>query len=56
MSYVIKDWAGNTLINGYDRLPLEFDSFDEAWEYIHQTFQEDDFEDLFVEFQEVSHV
>ncbi len=32
-TFIIEDWAGNTLFNG-----KEFDSFESGWEYIHGKF------------------
>ena len=44
MKYIIKDWAGNVLqytgrfnfsaYGAYTGAPMEFESFEEAWEYI----------------------
>ena len=47
-TFIIQDWASNTLQynNG---VPMEFKSFDDAWEYIFENYNEDEFEELNVE-------
>ena len=53
--FIIKDWAGNVLdFKGKFKLPqlavaMEFDSFEDAWEYIDATFDESCHEDLIVD-------
>ena len=51
--YIVTDWAGNVLnFKGYFQLfqlasPMEFKSFDEAWEWIHENVQNENcFEDI----------
>lgn len=52
--FIIEDWAGNILdFKGKFKLPqlavpMEFDSFDDAWEYIDSNINEDNHEDIFV--------
>ena len=43
MKYEIQDWAGNRL-----RDRNEFDSFEDAWGYIYDVFEEDDWQDIYV--------
>ncbi len=45
--YILKDWADNRL-TALDGTVIEFKTFDEGWEYIHQNYQDKDFEDLFI--------
>lgn len=46
MKFIIKDWAGNILnFKGkFDlptfAVPMKFNSFDDAWEYIYEHFNE----------------
>jgi hypothetical protein len=42
MIYIIQDWAGNVMNFG------EFDSFEDAWSYIYEHFQEDDYQEFYV--------
>ena len=42
MEYIIKDWAGNDIEDN-------FKTFDDAWEYIYENFEEEDYEELHVE-------
>ena len=37
MKYAIKDWAGNVCFNR-----KEFDSFQDAWGFLYETFPEDE--------------
>lgn len=52
--FIIEDWAGNILdFKGKFKLPqsavsMEFESFDNAWEYIDLNINEDSHEDVFV--------
>lgn len=58
-TFIIQDWAANTL--QYNKsfnwgehknnigVPMEFKSFDDAWEYIFENYNEDEFEELNVE-------
>ena len=48
--YIIIDWANNQLRSGIDGLPLEFEDFEDAWDFIYNTdqFGEDDYQDLYV--------
>lgn len=41
--YIIKDWAGNTCFDG-----IEFDSFDEAWDYIREKTMPEDWQEYVV--------
>lgn len=56
LKYKIEDWAGNVLdYTGLFKrtcvaVPMEFDSFDSAWEYIYENFDETYYEEF-----EVSH-
>lgn len=52
--FIIQDWMGNVL-NFKSKfqtpefsVPLEFNTFEEGWDFIHQNFEEEYFEDLFV--------
>lgn len=42
--WVIRDWANNELSKHGT-----FKSFQDGWSYIYEHFEEEDFEDLFVE-------
>lgn len=56
--FIIQDWASNTL--QYDGsfnfgsggseigAPMDFETFDDAWEYIFEHYNEEDFDDLCV--------
>ena len=52
--FIIEDWAGNILdFKGQFKLPqlsvpMEFESFDDAWEYIDLNIDEDCHDDVFV--------
>lgn len=52
--FIIEDWAGNILdFKGKFKLPqlsapMEFESFDAAWEYIDSNINEDSYDDVFV--------
>lgn len=52
--FIIEDWAGNVLdFKGKFKLPqlsvpMEFESFDAAWEYIDSNIDEGSHEDVFV--------
>lgn len=57
--YVIQDWASNYLqhngkfnLSAYGAnkgVPMEFDSTDDAWEYLYQKYPDEEcFEDFFV--------
>jgi len=52
MKYIIKDWAGNVLdYTGVFKLPefavpMEFDDFDDAWDFICDRFPDEIHEDL----------
>lgn len=55
MKYIIKDWSGNVLSHkghfapNYLYAPLQFDSFDDGWDWIYTNVENDcDFEDLYV--------
>lgn len=41
--YAIFDWAGNRINPN-----LSFETFEDGWEYIYDTFGEDDYQELFV--------
>lgn len=51
--WIIKDWAGNLLdFKGYFKnpqlaVPMQFDSFDDAWEWIDTNIEEDAHCDVF---------
>lgn len=53
-SFFIQDWDGNILsFDGYFKRPqlavaMEFESFDDGWEYIDINFPQEDHEDLYV--------
>lgn len=58
--YIIKDWSSNVLqhtrqfnFSAYGAnigTPLEFDSFDDAWDWLFEQFPDkEDFEDYYVE-------
>lgn len=57
--FIIKDWAANTLQYNHKfnfgahgtntGSPMEFRSFDDAWSYIFEHYNEDEFDDFFVE-------
>lgn len=52
--FIIEDWAGNILdFKGKFQLPqlsvpMEFESFDDAWEYIDSNIIEGSHDDIFV--------
>lgn len=56
--FIIQDWAGNTFqynnkfnfgSHGTEKgVPLEFQSFEDAWEYIYENWDEEFYDDLFV--------
>ena len=39
--YILEDWAGNQLSE------QKFETFDSTWDYIRETYEETDFEDLY---------
>jgi hypothetical protein len=48
MKFAIFDWAGNRLKTASNGLWVDFDfeTFEDAWEYIYVTFQGDDYQEL----------
>lgn len=42
--FVIKDWADNVMYPG----PI-FKSFDDAWSFIHLIYNDDEYDDFYVE-------
>lgn len=46
--YALLDWANNRLTDkkGHE---LTFNSFEDGWNYIYLNYQEEDFEELYVE-------
>lgn len=55
MKYIIKDWVGNILdfkgrINSKEfAVPMEFESFEDANEYVVEHFKETDWDEMHVE-------
>lgn len=48
MKYIIHDWSEGARLKPELEVPIEFDTFDEAWAYIHENIDEAIWEDLFI--------
>jgi len=50
MKYILQDWAGNRLTDRQGN-SIDFESFEDGWDYILENYEEDDFSDLFIEIE-----
>jgi hypothetical protein len=41
--FILEDWAGNRLHGN-----IEFETFEDGWDFIAEHYQEEDFEDLYI--------